>query len=137
MIRSAIGFSVLIVAVVSLLVAFVASAGQDAVASKRSQFMRMKLDQSKNALEGLTREDYALIGKSARTLKRLSEAAEWEDPMIPNVEQYLAYTNEFQRLCDEMGTKAKEKKVDGPTLAYLKLTMNCVSCHKFVRTVRD
>ena len=42
---------------------------------------------------------------------------------------------EFQRLSDEMDRKAKEKTIDGATLAYLRLTMNCVNCHKYVRQV--
>ena len=33
----------------------------------------------------------------------------------------------------ELVKNAKEQNIDGATLAYLKLTMNCVQCHKFVR----
>jgi hypothetical protein len=32
-----------------------------------------------------------------------------------------------------MDRKAKDKNIDGATLAYLRLTMNCVNCHKYVR----
>jgi hypothetical protein len=42
-------------------------------------------------------------------------------------------TNEFQRLCDELAEKSRAKNIDGATLAYLRLTMNCVNCHKYVR----
>jgi hypothetical protein len=68
-------------------------------------------------------------------LKRLSEAAEWEVPTIPNAGDYVIFTSEFQRLADEMDHKAKDKNIDGATLAYLRLTMNCVNCHKYVRQV--
>ena len=51
----------------------------------------------------------------------------------PNATDYIAFTTEFQRLADEMALKAKEKNLDGATLAYLRLTMNCVNCHKYVR----
>lgn len=107
--------------------------GQDPQPGKRSQFMRLKLEYSKRVLEGLALEDYGLIGDNARRLKRLSEAAEWEDPMIPNVHEYLPYTTEFQRLTDELSKSAKEKNIDGATLAYVQLTMSCVKCHKYVR----
>ncbi len=99
----------------------------------RSEFMRMKLEFSKKVLEGLTLENYDSIVKNAKALKRLSEAAEWEVPTIPNAGDYVIFTTEFQRLADEMERKAKEKNIDGATLAYLRMTMNCVSCHKYVR----
>ena len=99
----------------------------------RAEFMRMKLEFSKRVLEGLTLEDYPAISKNAKALKRLSEAAEWEVPTIPNATDYVIFTTEFQRLTDEMDRKAKDQNIDGATLAYLRLTMNCVSCHKYVR----
>jgi hypothetical protein len=98
----------------------------------RAEFMRIKLEYSKKVLEGLTLEDYAGISKNAKALKRLSEAAEWEVPTIPNAPDYMIFTTEFQRLTDEMDRKAKDKNIDGATLAYLRLTMNCVTCHKYV-----
>lgn len=104
--------------------------------SKRSQFMRQKLEFSKQVLEGLAVEDFPLIEKGARALKTLSQAAEWEDPMIPNVEQYIPNTREFQRLTEELARKARAKNIDGSTLAFMQLTMNCVTCHKFVREAK-
>jgi hypothetical protein len=95
--------------------------------------MRQKLEFSKNVLEGLSLEQYSLIEKNAKALKKLSEAAEWEVPMIPNATDYVAMTSEFQRYADELAKNAKQQNIDGATLAYLKLTLNCVQCHKFVR----
>jgi hypothetical protein len=122
--------------VVGLMMFGLAAAGQDHK-SKRSQLMRQKLEFSKGILEGLTREDYQLVTKNARALKILSEAAEWEVPSIPNVEQYVPLTTEFQRLCDELGKKSKAKNIDGATLVYMQLTMNCVTCHKNVRGAKE
>jgi hypothetical protein len=107
-------------------------AGQDAPRS-RGEFMRQKLEFSKNLLEGLSLEDYRMMEKNAKALRRLSEAAEWEVPTIPNATDYVALTSEFQRYADDLVRNAKLKNIDGATLAYLKLTMNCVQCHKFVR----
>ena len=95
--------------------------------------MRQKLEFSKNLLEGLSLEDYRMTEKNAKALRRLSEAAEWEVPTIPNATDYVALTSEFQRYADDLVRNAKLKNIDGATLAYLKLTMNCVQCHKFVR----
>ena len=102
---------------------------------KRSDFMRQKLEYSKHVLEGLAREDFPLIVESARKLKALSMAAEWEVPTIPNVEEYLPLTTEFQRITDDMIKKAKAKNLDGVTLAFNRMTMSCVSCHKYIRAI--
>ena len=99
----------------------------------RAEFMHMKLEFSKKVLEGLTLENYEMIVKNAQNLKKLSEAAEWEVPTIPNAGEYIVFTSEFQRLTDELVKKGREKNIDGATLAYLRLTMNCVNCHKYVR----
>ncbi len=101
----------------------------------RRDFMRQKLEFSKQLLEGLTTENYQSLGKDAKALRRLSQAAEWEVPTIPNATEYVTFTAEFQRHCDELTLKSKEKNIDGATLAYLKITMNCVNCHKYVRFV--
>jgi hypothetical protein len=101
----------------------------------RAEFMRQKLNFSKDVLEGLALENYALIEKSARALKRLSEGAEWEVPTIPNATDYVSQTSEFQRHADELAKQAKAHNIEGATLAYLKVTMSCVQCHKYVRSV--
>ena len=112
-----------------------AAAGAEQRPTSRAEFMRMKLEYSKRVLEGLTLENFDTISQNAKTLKRLSEAAEWEVPTIPNATEYVAFTSEFQRCSDELIQKAKDKNIDGATLAYLRLTMNCVNCHKYVRQV--
>ena len=101
----------------------------------RAEFMQLKLEYSKKVLEGLTLENFETIIKNAQALKRLSKAAEREVPAIPNAGEYFVFTTEFQRLTDELVKKGREKNIDGATLAYLRLTMNCVNCHKYVRHV--
>lgn len=118
-----------------LLAAFCISEGRASQPEKRnrSELMRQKLEYSKNVLEGLSLEQYDLIEKNAKALKVLSQAAEWEVPVIPNATDYVALTSEFQRYADDLARCAKQRNIDGATLAYVKLTMNCVQCHKFVR----
>jgi hypothetical protein len=128
-------YVVLGLALLALGATVVAEQGKEQRPRSRAEFMRTKLEYSKKALEGLTLEDFDTIAKSARALRLLSQAAEWEVPTIPNATDYVALTREFQLLTDEMAKKAREKNIDGATLAYLRLTMNCVSCHKYVREV--
>jgi len=113
----------------------IASSGRGGEEDKRAELMRRKLEYSKNVLEGLAREDFGLIASGASGLKAVSEAAEWKASTIPNFEEYLAYTTDFQRLCDDLGKNARSKNLDGATLSYVQLTLNCVHCHKYVRRV--
>jgi hypothetical protein len=97
--------------------------------------MRLKLDYAKNVLEGLTLEKMDLVADNARELKLLSAAAEWEPATVPGP-LYLVYTREFQRIADSMAASARDRNLDGATLAYVQLTTNCVECHKYVRSTR-
>lgn len=101
---------------------------------KRAAFMRQKLEYSKNILEGLTREDFDSIAINARKLLTLSEAAEWEVFSIPNMD-YVRYSSDFQRLTQELIAESKAKDIDGATLSFTQLTVSCVKCHKFVRSL--
>jgi hypothetical protein len=102
---------------------------------KRAELMRLKLDYAKNVLEGLTLEKMDLVADNARELKLLSAAAEWEPATVPGP-LYLVYTREFQRIADSMAASARDRNLDGATLAYVQLTTNCVECHKYVRSTR-
>jgi hypothetical protein len=108
-------------------------AGQPVQKRTRAEFMREKLNFSKDVLEGLALEQYATIEKAGKALKKLSEAAEWEVATIPGVTDYVMLTTDFQRHADELVKQSKAKNIDGATLAYVKLTMSCVQCHKFIR----
>ena len=132
-IRPAVTTAVLALACLSFVPALSTGGAEQQEKQSRSEFMRRKLEFSKNVLEGLALEQYPMIEKNAKALRVLSQAAEWEVPMIPNVTDYVALTSEFQRYADDLIKAAKQGNIDGATLAYVKLTMNCVQCHKYVR----
>lgn len=111
------------------------SSAQDpeaAIKSKRSEFMRLKLDYAKGVLEGLALERMDDIAKNAKSLKEMSAAAQWEVPTVPSAE-YLTHTAEFQRIAAELARQAEARNLEGATLAYVRLTVNCVDCHKAAR----
>ena len=95
-------------------------------------FMRKKLEASQSVLEGLVVEDFDLISKGARQLKATSAAAEF---MVTNDPLYAAEAADFGKVVDKLAKAAKEKRLDGSTLAYMDLTMSCAECHKYVRNV--
>src|SRR5262245_9049066 len=100
---------------------------------KSRQFMHRKLEHSQKVLEGIVLEDFDLIEKNARTLSLLSQAAEWQ--ILPSAE-YKKHGEEFRRTAETLGKAARERNLDGSALAYVQLTLNCVDCHKYVRTFR-
>lgn len=99
----------------------------------RAEFMREKLSHSKNILEGLAREDFIQIKRGARALKAMKESPEWPAMSRPASSRYGFYSFEFQELVEQLEAKAVAKDIDGTTLAYVRLTMNCVNCHKELR----
>jgi len=98
-----------------------------------NKIMVEKLKQSQKLLEGLALANFETITRSAEDLIQLTKSEEWQAIKTP---KYELFTNEFRRAAENVIEKAKMKNVDGATLAYFELTMNCVRCHSYVRDVR-
>jgi hypothetical protein len=101
--------------------------------AKLSDFMQLKLKHSQQILEGVAIEDFDMIAKSARDLSLQSMEETWQVFETP---EYLQHSDEFKRAADAVAKAAHEKNLDGAALAYVGLTLKCVSCHKYVRDVR-
>jgi len=101
---------------------------------KVAKIMQEKLKNSQKLLEGIALGDYGKITRSAEELIQLSKTEEW---LVLKTPRYQMHTNEFQRAAELVIQKAKNKNLDGVTLAYFELTMGCVRCHQYVREVRD
>lgn len=97
-------------------------------------FMRAKLDHSQKVLEGLTTEDFAMISKSAAQMEVLSQEAAWQVLQTP---EYRQQSLEFRRATRSLKDAADKEDMNGAALAYVDLTMKCVKCHQYVRTVRN
>jgi hypothetical protein len=95
-------------------------------------FMRKKLESSQSVLEGLAVEDFELIARGAKQLRATSAAAEF---IVVNDPIYAQEAADFGKIIDKLAKAAKEKRLDGATLAYVDMTMSCVECHKYVRGV--
>jgi hypothetical protein len=96
-------------------------------------FMRAKLDHMERIIEGLTVEDLDMVAKSAQQISLISQATQWQVFQTP---EYVRRSGEFRREVDTLTEMAKNRNLDGATLAYLKVTMSCIECHKYVRGVR-
>jgi hypothetical protein len=92
--------------------------------------MKEKLKHSQALLGGLAVEDFAMIGDHARQLRAIGEAS--LKRVSPNL-TYIKYSAEFVSITDELERRAKDEDLNGATLSYIRLTMNCVECHKYTR----
>lgn len=97
-----------------------------------SDFMREKLKASNKILEGMTVEDYDLILEGAKKLEKLSSAEKWR---ASNDAMYRHHSAEFRRVVKKMKEAAEKKDLDAAALAWVSTTMNCIECHKYVRTI--
>jgi hypothetical protein len=100
----------------------------------QSKLMAEKLKQAQLLLDGLATNDFKKIGKSADELMLISKTAEF---LAYNTREYQIHTNAFRRSLETISKKAEEKNLDGATLAYMDMTLNCVRCHQHTREVRN
>jgi len=102
--------------------------------SRRNQaakeFMREKLELSQRVLEGIATEDYDLVIAKGTRLSAMTREADWRLFENPDYDQQSIG---FRRQVDALVKGAREKNRDAATLAYVRMTMSCVDCHKLVR----
>jgi len=94
------------------------------------EFMRDKLELSQRVLEGVATEDYDLIITKGTRLSAMTKEADWRLFENPDYDQQSLA---FRRQVDALVKAAKDKNLDAATLAYVRMTMSCVDCHKLVR----
>ena len=95
--------------------------------------MQMKLERSKQILEGLTMEDFEKIASGARALRLLSLESGWN---VLQTEEYSEQSKDFRRNTALIDDAAKEKDLGRATLGYVALTVRCVECHSYIRKQR-
>ena len=104
--------------------------GQSKRGRAAKEFMRDKLELSQRVLEGLAVEDFDLIMAKGARLSAMSKEADWRVFENPDYEQQSIL---FRRHVDSLVRAARDKNLDAATLAYVRVTMSCVDCHKLVR----
>lgn len=97
------------------------------------KLMQRKLQLAQKVLEGLALNDFQRITESGEDLIEVSKTAQWRVLKTP---QYEIFSNDFRRNAEALVQMSKTRNLDGATLAYLDLTMNCVKCHKYIREIR-
>jgi hypothetical protein len=95
-----------------------------------SLWMKQKLAASQNILAGLTKADYVAIEKNAQSMIVVGYLEKWIRADTPG---YQTMLRDFDYANKTLALAAREKNLDGATVAYLQLTLSCVNCHKIVR----
>ncbi len=108
----------------------IAVGGEDQREDNASLWMRQKLTASQNIFAGLTRGDFDTIGKNADSMTAVSHLEKWIRSDIPG---YRVLMNDFEYANKSLALAAREKNLDGATVAYMQLTISCVHCHKLIR----
>lgn len=123
----------LLIALAIALGMLVATFAGQAGAEDADTLMLAKLEHSKALLEGLATEDYAQLQKHSHALTLLSLETDWN---VIQTGEYRRLSEDFRRSTKSLTDMAKAKNLDGATLAYVGLTMKCIECHKYVRSVK-
>jgi hypothetical protein len=108
----------------------VAAFGQPKAPLSTKEFMREKLGHSQKVLEALVLEDFFTLEQRSKKLSAMTQEATWQAFQNPDYAQHSAT---FRRHANSLTKAAHDKDLDGATLAYVRLTMSCVDCHKLVR----
>ncbi|MCG6156521.1 hypothetical protein [Rubinisphaera margarita] len=93
-------------------------------------FMREKLKASTDILEGLTTEDFRLIGNGASRLYKMSTVEKWN---YSNDAMYRQFSSEFQRVTHDLIKASDDRSLDRSALKWIDVTMKCIECHRYVR----
>ena len=110
--------------------AVVAALAQPNVPRSTKEFMREKLGHSQKVLEALAMEDFYTMEQRSKKLSAMTQEATWQAFQNPDYSQHSAT---FRRHANSLTRAAQDKDLDAATLAYVRLTMSCVDCHKLVR----
>jgi cytochrome c556 len=74
-----------------------------------------------------------LIARHSQAISLLCLDEQWAVLKTP---EYQERSNEFRRNVDAITNAARQKNLEAATLGYVNATLNCVSCHKYVRETK-
>ena len=92
--------------------------------------MKLKLDLAKKILGGLAMGDFDQIKRETETMMGLNAVESFVRSTSP---KYQLQLKNFQFATEQLLINAKNKNIDGATLAYSQMTVSCVNCHKQLR----
>jgi hypothetical protein len=101
--------------------------------AEASIWMQKKQEYSQKILAGLTKADFAMIEKNARSMQVIGYLEGFDRADLPEYKRQLDY---FYDANKELIRQAGKKNISGATLAYTQVINSCVQCHTVVRDSR-
>ena len=95
--------------------------------------MRDKTTYHQAILDGIVTEDYDKIVEYAEMMRLISRATTWH--VIDN-DDYRSRSKRFQQISSRLLDSAKKKNQGAVTLQYLQLTLSCIECHQYIRSLK-
>ncbi len=96
----------------------------------RQSFMEGKLTISQEILQGVVLSDFKLIEKGGIGLNLLTLGEEW---VLNDSKEYNRMSEDLRRISKQLVKAARDKNGEAATLAYQRMTLNCVECHQALR----
>ncbi|MDZ4847875.1 MAG: hypothetical protein SGI77_01150 [Pirellulaceae bacterium] len=97
-----------------------------------SFWMEKKLEYSKQILEALTAGNYEGIESNSEQMRLLGKI---EGFVRRRSRSYSSHLQSFDLATRELTRQAREKNIEGATLAFHQLTTSCVACHRTIREI--
>lgn len=97
----------------------------------KKEVMAAKLKHTQTVLEGIAVNDYDKISTASDDLVRLLRATAFLNAY--KGDEYQFQVTLFKRAAEAVGTKARDKNMDGVMVAYHELTGTCLKCHQGMR----
>ena len=98
--------------------------------STQQRFMEGKLVISQEILQGGVLSDFKLIEKGAIGLNLVTLGEQWT---LNESKEYTRMSEDLRRISKQLVKAARDKNGEAATLAYQRLTLNCVECHQALR----
>lgn len=97
---------------------------------ERQKFMAAKLSISQELLRGVVLSDFDALQKSATAMNVLTLAEEWR---VSDSEEYRRMSEDLRRFSRQLLKAGGDKDIEAATLAYQRMTLCCVECHRASR----
>jgi hypothetical protein len=111
----------------SAALAWLAASQTERAAKPSEEIMWKKLDLSHNALDAIALDDFEALEAYASDLVALSTAGELN---IGDTEGYRQKSRAFRDAALALGKAARDRESEAAGLAYVDLTLRCLSCHR-------
>jgi hypothetical protein len=111
----------------SLVLLGLAATQTEREAKPSEEIMWKKLDLSHGVLDAIALEDFEALEAYSSDLVTLSLASELN---ISDEADYKRRSLEFREAALALGRAAGERNVESAALAYVDLTLRCISCHR-------